>query len=110
MLIECTRHIDASEPDADGFYDYHYEYDIYRFTDGAACVMARSYTYQEDEAHFLRIELDGVPRLLTDADLARPLFLEARDHLIGLGKTRLQWLSGRGNGYEPVPSDQLHGL
>ena len=104
MRMECTRHIDASEPDADGCYEYHYEYDIYRFSDGATCFVARSYTHTLDEAHFLRIELDGDPRLLTETDLAHPLFFAARAHLLAAGKMRLNWLSGRGNGYEPIPS------
>lgn len=109
MRIESTRHIDASEPDAAGFRDYHYEYDVYRFSDGAVCFVARSYTDTSDEAHFLRVELDGDPRHLTDADLTHPLFVAARSHLIGAGKVHLNWLSGRGNGYEPIPSDPLSG-
>jgi hypothetical protein len=109
MLIECTRHIDASEPDADGFYDYHYEYDVYTFSDGAVCFVARSYTHEPLEAHFLRIDLVGESRLLTDADLTHPLFLQARAHLLGAGKVHLHWLSGRGNGYESLPLGPPHG-
>lgn len=77
--------------------------------DGAVCFVARSYTDTSDEAHFLRVELDGDPRHLTDADLTHPLFVAARSHLIGAGKVHLNWLSGRGNGYEPIPSDPLSG-
>ncbi|RNF86235.1 hypothetical protein [Montanilutibacter psychrotolerans] len=108
MHIECTRQLDASDPDASGNYEYYYEYDMYRFTDGAICFVARSYTDEPDEAHFLRIELDGTPRPMTDSDLARPLFLAAQAHLHGAGKVHLRWLSGRGNGYEPVPSGLHH--
>lgn len=107
MRVECTRQIDASEPDEAGFHDYHYEYDFYRFSDGAVCFVARSYTDTSDEAHFLSVELDGDPRRLTDADLAHPLFDAARSHLLGAGKVHLDWLSGRGNGYEPIPLDPL---
>jgi len=31
MEIVKTHHIDASEPDANGWHDYYYEYDIYAF-------------------------------------------------------------------------------
>ncbi|GAB2473843.1 hypothetical protein GCM10027082_26520 [Comamonas humi] len=103
MQIECTRHLDASEPDEDGGHDYYYEYDIYRFTDGALCLVARSYTDEPDEAHFLNLLEHGQLRLLADADLAHPLLLAARAHLLATGKTRLHWLSGRGQGYEPLP-------
>lgn len=41
MHIECVRQIDSSEPDESGMYDYYYEYDIYRFTDGPLCLIAR---------------------------------------------------------------------
>ena len=41
--IESTHHIDAGEKGADGRYDYYYEYDLYRFSDGATVIVARSY-------------------------------------------------------------------
>ena len=103
MHVECTRYVDASEPDADGMYDYHYEYDIYHFTEGAISIKARSYTDEPGEAHFLAIELHGKHRLLADADLKLPLMRAAQEHLRLAGKTDVRWLSGRGNGYEPVP-------
>lgn len=109
MLIECDHQIDASAPDSAGLYEYYYEYDIYRFTEGAVCFVARSYTDEPDEAHFLRVELDGERRVITDTDLARPLFLAARAYLLGAGKVRLRWLSGRGNGYESIPQGPPHG-
>ena len=103
MQVERTHHIDASEPDDAGMHEYHYEYDIYRFVDETACFVARSYTDQPTEAHFLGVQVDGRDRLLTDADLAHPLCLAAQDYLRGEGKIELNWLSGRGNGYEAVP-------
>ncbi|RYF09027.1 MAG: hypothetical protein EOO31_00370 [Comamonadaceae bacterium] len=103
MHIERTRHIDCSEPDATGGYDYYYEYDVYRFTDVSHCLTARSYTDEPGEAHFLSMETHGRRRTLVDADLANPLFQLAQSYLRGQGKTRMHWLSGRGNGYEPVP-------
>ncbi|WP_449465474.1 hypothetical protein [Stenotrophomonas humi] len=109
MQIERVRQLDSSDPDESGMYDYHYEYDIYRFTEGPISFIARSYTDKPDEAHFLSIETDGSRRLLVDADLKHPLFNVAKSHLRSEGKTDLHWLSGRGDGYEPVPSGQQHG-
>ncbi len=104
MQIECTHHIDASEPDADGAYDYYYEYDFYRFSDDGICLFARSYADSADEAHFLNMEVGEVSRLLMDDDLTHPLFVSACDYLRREGKMHLNWLSGRGNGYEAVPA------
>jgi hypothetical protein len=56
MKVEATHHIDASEPDENGMYEYRYEYDLYTFTDGEAVLVARSYR-NEAEAHFLRMEI-----------------------------------------------------
>lgn len=102
MDVAITHHIDASEPDAQGAYDYYYEYDLYRFSDGENALIARSYTDTGDEAHFLSIELRGDARRLLEADLKMPLFADAAAHLRAAGKHKLSWLSGRGNGYEPV--------
>lgn len=106
MQIERSRHIDASEqdaPDASDGYDYYYEYDLYRFTDGTVSLTARSYVDEPDDAHFLAIEEQGCQRTLVDADLGTALFQSARSYLHAEGKTRLRWLSGRDDGYEPVP-------
>lgn len=103
MHVEHSHRIDASERDAAGRYDYYYEYDLYRFVEGTIGLVARSYIDEADEAHFLRIQIDGNERLMEDADLARPLFMATREHLRSIGKVQLRWLSGRGDGYEPVP-------
>jgi hypothetical protein len=102
MHIERVRQIDSSEPDESGMCEYYFEYDIYRFTDGPLCFVARSYTDEPDRAHFLRIDENGNRRALTDSDLSHPLFLLALAHLRNEGKANLSWLSGRGNVYEPV--------
>jgi hypothetical protein len=102
MDVSTTHRVDASEPDARGQYEYRYEYDIYRFSSGDTALVARSYAHEPDEAHFLRLEQNGKQRLLTDADLRLPLFAEAVAYLKNHGKARLDWLSGRGNGYEEV--------
>ncbi|MCC8619067.1 hypothetical protein [Xanthomonas vesicatoria] len=103
MRMERARHVDCSAPDASGAVDYHYEYDIYRFMQGARCLVARSYVDTPDEAHFLSIEVGGMPRLLKRGDLLQSLCLFAQAELRREGKQQLHWLSGKGNGYEPVP-------
>ncbi|AZR31203.1 hypothetical protein [Xanthomonas vasicola] len=109
MHVERARHIDCSAPDASGAVDDDYEYDIYRFVDGARCLFARSYTDTPNEAHFLSIEVGGKSRLLKDADLLDPLCVFAQAQLRQEGKQQLCWLSGRGNGYEPVPPSSMSG-
>lgn len=100
-----TRHWDiASEPDDAGMHEYYYEYDIYRFSDGAICFTARSYVDEPHKAHFLGVLVRGHSRLMVDSDLAQPLFLSALAYLQAQGKKDVCWLSGsgRGNGYESV--------
>lgn len=103
MHIECTHHVDASELDEAGYYKYYYEYDLYRFTDEPICFVARSYTDEPDEVHFLRVEEDGRPRIMVNADLTHPVCLAAQAHLLAIGKKHLRWLGGR-DGYGPLPS------
>ena len=100
MKVETSHHIDASEPNADGMYDYRYEYDTYTFSDGTATLIARSYSDEDEEAHFLRIEVNGEPRFITSADLERPLLTNAVTYLHQVGKKELNWLNHHGNGYE----------
>jgi len=42
-------------------------------------------------------------RSLTEGDLRSKLLGEVIAYLRHQGKTEFNWLSGRGNGYEPVP-------
>ncbi len=109
MHVERTHHIDASEPDDAGMYDYYYEYDIYVFKDGAVCFAARSYVDEPEEAHFVGVEVKGRSRAMVDADLEHPLFLAALAYLRAHGKKDFRWLSGRGNGYERVPNGMRGG-
>jgi hypothetical protein len=102
MDVTTTHHIDSSEPDAQGKYEWRYEYDLYRFSDGEIALVVRSYVYKADEAHFLRLEIAGEHRMLRNDDLSLPLFIESVRYLRNAGKRKLQWLSGRGNGYEVV--------
>ena len=108
MHVECTHHVDASEPDEAGMYSYYYEYDLYRFTDESACVVARSYTDEADEAHFLRIEVGGQRRPIVGSDFAHPLFPAAQAYLRSIGKVSLRWLGSKGQGFEAVPLGRGH--
>ena len=102
MHVERIHQVDSSDPDESGICEYHYEYDIYRFTDGSTCFVARSYTDEPDEAHFLRVETHGRPRALTRSDLTHPVFLSAQAHLHSEGKTHVRWLAREG--YERIPA------
>jgi hypothetical protein len=106
MQVECTRQIDASELNELGFYEYYYEYDLYRFTDGSICFIARSYVDEPEEAHFLCIEEEGRRRILVKADLKHPLFVAAQAHLRTVGKTQVRWLGGK-DGFESLPPHSI---
>ncbi|WP_204310839.1 hypothetical protein, partial [Escherichia coli] len=69
----------------------HYEYDIFRFSNGLDEYVARSYVDEPHEAHFLnRVRLRQAVLLRAD-DLGTALFADATAYLRGAGKTRLQW-------------------
>lgn len=104
MQIETTHHIDCSEKSADGFYEYYYEYDLFRFSEGGFALVARGYTDSPSEAHFLRIERDGVIVGISEADLRTPLALAATDHLRSLGRRKIDWLGPVG--YAPLPLNE----
>lgn len=102
MEIETTRHVDAADNVTGGGRLFSYEYDLYRFSDGAVVIVARSYTNQPDEAHFLRAEADGHWRMLEADELRTPLFEQATSYLRSIGKSEISWLSERAGGYELV--------
>jgi hypothetical protein len=103
MTVETTHHIDASDPDENGYYDYFYEYDIYRFSDGQSAFVARSYVDTPAEVHFLKYGVGSEERLLTARDLREPLFAEACEYLRNLGKTQINWLDREAGDYRSVP-------
>lgn len=103
MHIEPTHHVDASEPDEAGMHEYHYEYDVSRFSDDVICFTVRSYADEPAEAHFLGVTVRGHSRMMVDSDLEQPLFFSALAYLQANGKSDVRWLSGRGNGYESAP-------
>jgi hypothetical protein len=102
VKVEVSHHVDASEPDAQGFYDYHYEYDIFTFSEGNVSFLARTYTDQPNEASFMARHVADRRHLLTERDLQNPLLLEAQDYLRAAGKTDLNWLDGERSEYRPI--------
>ncbi len=102
MNVEISHHIDASDPNPEGFYDYHYEYDIYVFSDGPLSYVVRAYTDQPVQAAFMSVSEGSGKRLLRSRDFRRPLFAEAVAYLRNAGKTDLSWLSEKRGGYFPI--------
>lgn len=100
MRVKATHHIDESDLRDDGTYDWHYEYDLWIFTDGPVSLVARGYSDAPSSAHFLRLEINGERRPLSIEDVSSALAADGAAHLRGIGRTELSWL---GNGYEPFP-------
>lgn len=103
MQVTTSHHIDASEPDADGFHSYYYEYDIYRFTLDGTSLVARSYSDTPDMAAFLSCEENETTRMLDGPDLNSPLLAEAARFLRARGKSVLQRLTSQ-DGYVALNS------
>ncbi len=102
MMVEVSHHVDASEPDADGFYDYHYEYEIYEFTDGVRTLLARAYCDERGQAALMGWRKGVHRHLLTKRDLHHPLFLEAMAYLRMAGKSKLDWLDSKSGSYVQI--------
>jgi len=100
MRVEITHHIDSSEQDADGFYDWYYEYDLYSFVDGATELVARSYSTDQEKAQVISINRNGVRASLSSKDMQLSIFSEAVKHLRSAGKSEISWLSEAG--YVPL--------
>jgi len=103
MEVRKIRQVDSAEPDADGFADYFYEYDVYEFSDRELCFVARSYTDNLHEAHFLRKQTGDQRSMLEANDFQHPLFLLALAALKNDGKTEFNFLSQKSGSYAPVP-------
>ncbi|MNR76240.1 hypothetical protein D3C72_68980 [compost metagenome] len=100
MKVETSHHIDASEPDAQGMHEWHYEYDLFLFTDDNLRLAARSYSDTRQEAHFIGLEKKHKQLNIAD-ELGQPLVLFAIAYLRSVGKTELNYLSA--DGYKSLP-------
>jgi hypothetical protein len=102
MTVEVSHHVDASEADADGFHDYHYEYEIYEFTDGVRTLLARAYSDEPEMAALMRWYTGKHSYWLKKRDLHHPLFLEAMAYLRMAGKSKLDWFDRKSGSYVPL--------
>jgi hypothetical protein len=103
MKVETSHHIDASEPDEHGMHDWHYEYDMFLFTDDNLRLAARSYSDTPHEAHFIGLERKHKQLNIAD-EFGQPLMLFAIAYLRSVGKTELNFLAV--NGYEAIPGSK----
>lgn len=112
MRVSVDHHVDASDTDADGFHDWYYEYDVYRFSRGGRSFVVRAYSDEPGRAAFLACELKIFGfrrhRLLNAADLRSPLFAAAVAHLRDLGMNSFDRLT-KADGYVPVGGPNADG-
>ncbi len=102
MEIRKSHHIDSSEPDENGLYEYRYEYDLYEFSEPGLCYVVRSYNDTPQEAHFLRKEIKGLSETLTENDLKNHLFQSAVQELKKEGKKEIRFLSSKSGDYAHI--------
>ena len=95
MRVDVSHHVDASEPNAEGLRDYHYEYDVFTFSEGAVWYAARVYSDAPHAAAFMTSD----SHQLSKQDLHHPLFIAAAAYLRAAGKTELSWLSAAESRY-----------
>jgi hypothetical protein len=103
MRVDRTHHVDRIPPDPDQAAEATYVYDLFHFREGSTVLVARSYAFDPQRAHFLRREVASKPVGLTVQDMRTPLFTAAVAHLRAAGLIELEWLNVEGEGYEPIP-------
>ena len=103
MRTETTHHVDASEADEKGRYEWRYEYDLHRFIDEDRTLVARSYPDSTKTAQFLRFEVQGTSMAVTQEHISDRLLQQAAAHLRNLGKTEIQYLGPEG--YAPLRTE-----
>lgn len=96
MKVEKTHRVDAGEKDAQGYYDYYYEYDDYLFSNPSQTVFARSYSDSPKEVSFRTITEGNRQRAIERADMDLPMLKEAVDYLRSEGKREFQLLTELG--------------
>lgn len=98
MKIKKNRIVDKSERDANGMYEYYYEYDIYEFVFDEYTLTARNYFDEPDEAHFLSKSIGNRRGFVEKVDLLDENILQAISHLKKEGKKVIKYLSHEGSG------------
>ena len=94
MKVTTSHHIDADEPDEQGFYSYYYEYDIYRFSNSTHCYVIRCYADEPDTASFVSRDEGKRQKTVVQDHLTDPLLVEAIKYLRALGKTTFKMYCG----------------
>ncbi|WP_439892075.1 hypothetical protein ACS7SF_05675 [Ralstonia sp. 25C] len=106
MNVEKEHFIDCSDPDADGMYDYYYEYDVYEFQDGGMSYVVRCYTDEPLQASFMGVRPTGKEGdewgFLQLSDMQTDLFRQVVSYLTDAGKRDITFLSEEG--YQAIPS------
>jgi len=91
MNVDKSHHIDKSEPDANGMYEYYYDYHLYEFSQDDFKLTARRYT-NESEAHFLGLVSAGEKAFLSKSILNKPLLHLAMEYLKNEGTRTFSYL------------------
>lgn len=102
ITIHISHHIDASQRNAQGDYDWFYEYDVIEFTDQASSIKltARSDANTPFEANFLDLKNQHAQQIAID-DQLQAMFKFAIAYLKILGKTKINYLSEYGYALQP---------
>ena len=97
IAINISHHVDASAPNAQGMYDWYYEYDVFEFTNKqhTSALTVRSYSNTPFEASFIDLN-SRQPECIVLDDTLKPLFLFAIQYLKKSGKTKINYLSAHG--------------
>jgi hypothetical protein len=96
MKVRVSQHIDKSDLNENGFYDYYYDFNIYAFSEGEVTYYARSYNDEPNEAHFTNGERGGKVFYLSKADFKTDLCIEACLYLQASAWQRLRYLGKKG--------------
>lgn len=102
MHVERTHHVDRIPEDPALPVLQRYEYDIFRFSEGNEVLVARSYSFDQLDVHFLRRESGPEHFGITRKDTTTTLFLSAVSYLRGIGRSDIRWLNIEGEGYEAL--------
>lgn len=94
IAVHTSHRVHASQPNAQGQYDWHYEYDLIEFLDEKSHqkLTARSDSTALTEASFIDLKTHRNHQIALNAH-ALPLFKFAITYLEALGKTKIHYLS-----------------
>ncbi len=91
ITLTQDRCIEFMGPE-EGPYEFHYDYDVYRFEQGNTAVIVRSYRDEPDAASFSGLKVAGEDRPIEREDFNLPLVHIAVQHLRSIGKKDLTWI------------------